>query len=322
MTISQQTDPEVVVSTTGLTRRFGPKTAVDAVDLTIARGEIFGFLGPNGSGKTTLMRMLTGLLIPSEGRARVLGVDLPGKPEPLKQKIGYMTQSFSHYRDLTVIENLDFAARIYGLPRRRRKTRIETLLQRYDLEAQAHQIAGSMSGGQRQKLALAAAVLHEPLLLFLDEPTSAVDPETRRQFWARLFDLVDGGTTIIVSTHFMDEAERCHRIAILETGITRIEGAPPDLMAGLKANVIEVTGDQLRHAKDLLDADPAVLSSAQIGARLRVLVRKDQADPEAHVAALLHDAGPVTCHRTRANLEDVFVAATGGGAARPAEAAA
>lgn len=301
---------DIVIQTSGLTRRFGKNTAVNAVDLRIERGMIYGFLGPNGCGKTTLMRMLTGLLRPSDGSAEVLGVHLPGNAEPLKRQIGYMTQTFSHYRDMTVAENLRFAADIYGLGRREKQQRIDELLHTYDLTAQAGQMAGSMSGGQRQRLALAAAVLHKPKLLFLDEPTSAVDPESRRTFWEQLFDLVDDGASIIVSTHFMDEAERCHRIAILEHGHKRADGAPPQLMRDLDANVVEIEGGNLRQVKRALDGQGGILSTAQIGERLRVLVDKAQDDPAGHVrrAGGLGDA--TRCAVVRANLEDVFVSAT------------
>lgn len=299
-----------VIETTGLTRRFGDKVAVDAVDLTIGPGMIYGFLGPNGCGKTTLMRMLTGLLTPSAGGATVLGVRLPGDAEPLKRRIGYMTQSFSHYRDLTVAENLRFAADVYGLGRRDKAARIAELLADYDLEAQAGQLAGSLSGGQRQRLALAAAVLHRPQLLFLDEPTSAVDPESRRDFWEKLFDLVDAGASIIVSTHFMDEAERCHRIAILDNGVKRADGPPPQLMQDLDAIVVEVTGGPLRQAKRALDGQVGILSAAQIGERLRVLVETSVPDAAAHVRRVAALPEGVACALTRPNLEDVFVSAT------------
>jgi ABC-2 type transport system ATP-binding protein len=269
-------------------------------------------LGPNGSGKTTLMRMLTGLLTPSEGSATVLGTELPGNAEPLKRRIGYMTQQFSHYRDLTVVENLRFAADVYGFARRERCARIDELLETYDLVGQANQLAGSMSGGQRQKLALAAAVLHRPSLMFLDEPTSAVDPETRRTFWEQLFDLVDEGATIIVSTHFMDEAERCHRIAILDEGAKRADGAPPQLMADLAANVVEVAGPDLRRVKRDLEADERIVSAAQIGARLRVLVDRTVDDPVRMVSDLAEMPEGAQIARSRPNLEDVFVIATHG----------
>ena len=301
---------DAVVQATGLTRRFGDTLAVDAVDLEIDKGMIYGFLGPNGSGKTTLMRMLTGLLRPSDGSATVLDTSLPGNPEPLKRRIGYMTQSFSHYRDLSVIENLRFSAEIHGLRRRERKARIDELLEGYDLKAQAKQLAGDLSGGQRQRLALAAAVLHRPQLLFLDEPTSAVDPESRRDFWEKLFDLVDAGASIVVSTHFMDEAERCHRIAILDRGVTRADGTPPDLMRDLDAHVVEVAGGNLRALRRDLHGRPAILSAAQIGERLRVLVARRIDDPAAHVRAIAGLPDTVTCTPVRPSLEDVFVIAT------------
>ncbi|HYQ73363.1 MAG TPA: ABC transporter ATP-binding protein, partial [Gammaproteobacteria bacterium] len=194
------------IQSRGLTRRFGRLVAVDRIDLAIPRNVIYGFLGPNGSGKSTTIRMLCGLLTPSAGEAEVLGLTVPGEAEALKQKIGYMTQRFSLYGDLSIRENLDFVSRIYCLPRAQRASRISELLETYHLTGRAQQYAGTLSGGEKQRLALAAATLHRPELLFLDEPTSAVDPQTRRDFWETLFALVDAGTTILVSTHYMDEA--------------------------------------------------------------------------------------------------------------------
>ncbi|HXX48661.1 MAG TPA: ABC transporter ATP-binding protein, partial [Myxococcota bacterium] len=204
--------------TRGLTRRFGRTTAVDGVDLDIPRRAIYGFLGPNGSGKSTAIRMLCGLLTPSAGTASVLGLEVPRDAELLRRKIGYMTQRFSLYEDLSVGENLAFLAEIYSLPRAAARARIELLLDEFHLRELRDQRSGTMSGGQRQRLALAGATLHEPELLFLDEPTSAVDPQSRRDFWEALYALVERGTTILVSTHFMDEAERCHELAILDRG--------------------------------------------------------------------------------------------------------
>uniref|UniRef100_UPI004047C93D ATP-binding cassette domain-containing protein n=1 Tax=Yoonia sp. TaxID=2212373 RepID=UPI004047C93D len=301
---------EVVVDAVGLTRNFGTKRAVDALDLKIERGTIYGLIGPNGSGKTTAMRMLTGLLTPTAGTADVLGIRISKKAETLKRRIGYMTQTFSHYRDLTVLENLRFAADIYGLSRRDKKLRIDDLLARYGLQDFADQLAGSLSGGQRQRLALAAAVVHKPDLLFLDEPTSAVDPESRRNFWEQLFDLVDSGVTMIVSTHFMDEAERCHKIAILDQGRKRADGAPQTLMRNLKANVVEIEGQGLREAKHALDATAKIRSVAQIGARLRVLVDAAETDPIAVVRRATNFTPDTSFELVKANLEDVFVMAT------------
>ena len=212
----------------GLSRHFGDVVAVDRVDLDIPSGQIYGFLGPNGSGKTTIIRTLCGLLTPTAGDVSVLGLAIPRQAEALRRRIGYMTQKFSLYDDLTVQENMQFMARIYGLKRQKAQARIEQLLERYALADMRDRFASAMSGGQRQRLALAVATLHEPTLLFLDEPTSAVDPENRRDFWEKLFDLSDAGTTILVSTHYMDEAERCHQLAILETGKLPKQGTPRD----------------------------------------------------------------------------------------------
>ena len=219
---------ELAIQARALSKRFGDVVAVDGVDLEIPAGQIYGFLGPNGSGKTTIIRMLCGLLTPSGGDVRVLGLEIPAQAETLRRKIGYMTQKFSLYDDLTVQENMQFMGRIHGLSRSVATARIEELLERYALASLRDRFAGTMSGGQRQRLALAVATLHSPTLLFLDEPTSAVDPENRRDFWEKLFDLSDAGTTILVSTHYMDEAERCHQLAILQTGHLRNQGTPQD----------------------------------------------------------------------------------------------
>jgi ABC-2 type transport system ATP-binding protein len=305
------TDADLAVEARGLTRRFGGLTAVDHVDLAIPRARIYGFLGPNGSGKTTTIRMLCGLLRPSEGEAEVLGYRVPREAERLRRSIGYMTQRFSLYEDLSVQENLDFMGEIYSLPRARRRQRVEELLSEYRLDDHARQRAGTLSGGQRQRLALAASTIHEPPLLFLDEPTSAVDPQSRRDFWESLFALVERGTTILVSTHYMDEAERCHALAILDRGALVAEGAPRELMEKIDAHVIEIETDSLRAARNALDGIPSVLSVAQLGTRLHALLDPDEADPEARVrAALAACDGHFSVALTRASLEDVFVAVT------------
>ncbi len=304
---------DIVVREEGLVKKFKDLRAVDGLDLTIERGMIYGFLGPNGCGKTTAMRMLTGLLTPTEGTVEVLGLSIPKDAETLKYRIGYMTQTFSLYGDLTVWENLNFMATIYGLSGKKRRQRIGEVMERYELTDLRNRFAGKMSGGQRQRLALATAVLHEPQLLFLDEPTSAVDPESRRHFWEQLFDLVDGGTSIVVTTHFMDEAERCHKIAILEAGQKRADGAPKDLMASMGANVVEIEGPNLRDIRrHLLGAD-GIITAAQLGARLRVLVRDEISDPEAFLKAKPETQGASLIEKVRPNLEDVFVTATGEG---------
>ncbi len=294
----------------GLTRRFGALTAVDAVDLTVARAQVYGFLGPNGSGKSTTIRMLCGLLAPSAGEIEVLGHRIPQDAEALKRRIGYMTQKFSLYDDLTVQENLEFLGAVHALPRAGARRRIDALLARFWLDDRRGQLAGTLSGGQKQRLALAGAILHGPELLFLDEPTSAVDPQSRREFWDALFELADAGTTLLVSTHYMDEAERCHRLAILDRGRLVADGAPRALCAGLAQAVWLVDCVTPRAAQRALEGLPGVVAQAQIGAELRVLAergRLDAARIAGHLAALGIEA---QVHAGAANLEDVFVAAT------------
>ena len=302
----------LAIESSGLTRRFGALTAVDHLDLAVPRGIIYGFLGPNGSGKSTTIRMLCGLLTPSEGGARVLGSPVPEGAEALKRRIGYMTQRFSLYEDLTVRENLAFMARIYCLPSRQRKPRIDKALATYGLNDRERQFAGTLSGGQKQRLALAAATLHRPELLFLDEPTSAVDPENRRAFWEILFDLVAEETTILVSTHYMDEAERCHAIAILDLGQLVAAGTPDELADQIHAQVLVVESATPRKVSKLLDSQPYVHSTAQIGHSLRVMADQDLASPEETIRRAVADAGLQleSCRLAHPNLEDVFVAAT------------
>lgn len=305
---------EWVIEARGLTRRFGDFTAVDDLDLRIPKQSIYGFLGPNGCGKSTTMRMLTGLLTPSAGEARVLGLKVPREAEALRLRFGYMTQKFSLYEDLSVEENLKFMAQIYSLPVRTVAPRIAQQLSTFGLDQRHKQMAGSLSGGQRQRLALAAATLHQPELLFLDEPTSAVDPENRRDFWEILFDLCDQGATILVSTHYMDEAERCHRLAIMEAGIKRADGTPQQLMADMGAHVLEIDGEHLRVVKESVLSLPHVLSAAQQGTYLRVLVDECIADAPLWLKqqrqALLSTRG---VRQVRPSLEDVFVQCTGEG---------
>jgi ABC-2 type transport system ATP-binding protein len=299
------------ISARNLTRRFGKLTAVDHVSLDIPRATIYGFLGPNGSGKSTTIRMLCGLLRPSDGECVVLGHPVPREAEQLRLKIGYMTQRFSLWEDLTVQENLDFIGRIFGLAGDMRTARIDERLRQYRLDDRRGQRAGTMSGGQKQRLALAAATLHEPELLLLDEPTSAVDPQSRRDFWESLFELVDRGTTILVSTHYMDEAERCHGLAILDRGRLVAEGSPRKLMDSIDAAVIEIEAEDVRGARHALDGQDFVKSVAQLGNRLHALLAQDRADPEGSIRALLAKHGVQgNVERVRASLEDVFVAAT------------
>jgi len=304
---------DAAIVTRGLTRRFGERVAVDHLDLTIPRARVSGFLGPNGSGKSTTMRMLCGLLTPSEGEASVLGLAVPRDAETLRRRLGYMTQRFSLYEDLSVRENLEFLAAIHDLPRAAARARIDALLDEFSLAPRASQLAGTLSGGQRQRLALAGAILHEPELLVLDEPTSAVDPQSRRDFWEALFDLAERGVTILVSTHFMDEAERCHELAILDRGRLVAAGAPRRLLAELPDRVVEIESGEPRAARAQLEREPAVRSAAQLGTRLRALVDPALADPAgALVAALAARGIPARAQLVAPSLEDVFVAATRG----------
>jgi ABC-2 type transport system ATP-binding protein len=302
---------ELAIEAHGLTRRFGSFTAVNNLDLQVERAHIYGFLGPNGSGKSTTIRMLCGLLTPTAGTIRVLGHEIPRDSERLRTKIGYMTQKFSLWDDLTVLENLRFMASIYTLEKPRAQQRIDSVLEEYNLRELTGRLAGTMSGGQRQRLALAAATLHEPQLLMLDEPTSAVDPQSRRDFWESLFALASRGTTILVSTHYMDEAERCHRLAILAQGRLVAEGEPERLMTDLPLQVIEVESKDIDAARRELHGLPMVRSLAQMGIRLHVLVDRAVPNAPATVHEALEKGGiEAEVRQTRPNLEDVFVAAT------------
>ncbi len=296
-----------------LSRYFGDLKAIDNLDLAVEKSQIYGFLGPNGCGKTTAIRLLTGLLKPSSGSINVLGYQLPKDAEKLRLRIGYMTQKFSLYDDLTVSENLRFIAKIYGLSAKQQHQRITELLSVYSLNELSSQLAGSMSGGQKQRLGLAAATIHKPDLLFLDEPTSAVDPENRRDFWEKLFDLCDQGTTILVSTHYMDEAERCHKLAILESGIKRVDGTPDELMSQMGANVVEVEAEGLRELKKKLLLLNEVISAAQLGSRLRVLIDDKIQEPINFLLQQHSDFSKNQLINVRPSLEDVFVTCTGSG---------
>lgn len=299
----------VAIRARGLSRRFGALRAVDGIDLDVPRRQVYGFLGPNGSGKSTTIRMLCGLLTPSAGEIEVLGLRIPAQAEALRSRIGYMTQKFSLFDDLGVRENLEFMAAVHDLPGAQARRRIDTLVEQYRFQDRQKQLAGTLSGGQKQRLALAAAVIHQPELLFLDEPTSAVDPESRRDFWEKLFELADAGTTLLVSTHYMDEAERCHRIAILDRGVLVADGTPAELTARLAGRTLVVDADPPRQAARVLAACAGVASVAQIGNRLRVLL--DPGAAQAPLGEALQAAGiAARMHPQPASLEDVFVAAT------------
>jgi len=314
--VSSPPDPgasAAVIETRGLTRHFGTRVAVDRVDLTVRPREIFGCLGPNGSGKTTLMRMLLGLLAPSAGGARVLGCELPAEAERLRPAVGYMTQRFSLYEDLTVRENLSFASEVFGLSRGERRRRVPESLAEFGLDTYAGSRAGELSGGWKQRVALAAATIHRPRLLVLDEPTAGLDPQSRREFWERLFELAHEGATIFVSTHYMDEAMRCHRLCMLRDGQRVAVGSPAELCAPLADRVLNVRVPEPEHAIADLADEPIVASTTQLGDTLHVLLAPD-APPAAEATTIidrrLRERGHerVRSMVSEPNLEDAFVA--------------
>jgi len=301
-----------VIETRALSRRFGSVTAVDALDLEVEAGEIFGCLGPNGSGKSTLMRVLLGLLAPSQGSARVLGLEMPRAAERLRPRVGYMPQHFSLYEDLTVQENLEFAGQVFGLSRRRREQRLEAVIETHALRRYVDTRAAALSGGWQQRLALAVATIHEPELLVLDEPTAGVDPQSRREFWEHLFDLTATGATIFVSTHYMDEAVRCHRLCLLRSGRRVAVGSPQKLVDQLRNRVVDLSVDEPDQAIAALRDVPLVASTTQLGDTVHVLLASDAPAADAAAAELvsrLSSAGirGATARPTAANLEDVFV---------------
>ena len=295
----------------GLTKKFGDVIAVNNADLSIPRGRIYGFLGPNGSGKSTTIRMLCGLIQPTSGTIRVLDFDIPRQAESLRTRIGYMTQRFSLWEDLSARENLAFMAEIYTLEPAVAAQRIAGAIEEYRLAEFLDRPAGTLSGGQKQRLGLAAATLHEPPLLMLDEPTSAVDPQSRRDFWESLFALTERGTTILVSTHYMDEAERCHALAIFDRGRIVANGAPQALMANLKMQVVEIETDDTHGARTALHGLASLRSLAQLGLRLHALIAPEENDAVARVEKLLAEKNVRAKVRSAAaSLEDVFVGAT------------
>ena len=299
------------ITASGLTRHFGSLIAVKDFDLQIPTGSIYGFLGPNGSGKSTTIRMLCGLLTPSSGSASVLGLDTRKDSEKLKQKIGYMTQKFSLYEDLTVKENLQFVSEIYAVGRKERHLRVKQLLEEFNLSRQMKQRVGTLSGGQKQRLSLAAAILHKPQILFLDEPTSAVDPQNRRDFWEKLFEMAEQGTTILLSTHYMDEAARCHSLAILDQGVKVADGTPKELGNSISSHVIEVTADEPNAARQRLANEDGITSITQLGFRLRVLIPKEISNPLEQVNSKLKGAQiNARVEQVFPDLEDVFVSLT------------
>ena len=293
---------ELAIDVAGVTKRFGPKTVVNAIDLQVRRGEIYGFLGPNGSGKTTFIRMLCGLLTPDAGNGTCLGYDVRTQQAEIKRHVGYMTQKFSYYEDLSIGENLDFIARIYDIPDR--NAAVQRSLDRLGLANRSAQLAGQLSGGWKQRLALAACLIHTPQLLLLDEPTAGVDPKARREFWDEIHQLASEGLTVLITTHYMDEAERCHRLAYLAYGNLLTHGTLKEVLDGAPLTTWSVAGPDLRTLAGQLRGRPGVEQVVAFGNVLHVSGR-DAAQLDATIAAVRDPRHE--WQKIRAGLEDVFI---------------
>lgn len=295
-----------------LTKQFDHFTAVDHVSFVVPRGQIFGFLGPNGAGKTTTIRMLLGLLRPSSGRAAVLGFDIVRQPDEIRKRVGYMSQKFSLYNDLTVEENLNFYGGTYGVRGEQLRERKRYIMKMAGLEGRERELTKNLAGGWKQRLALGAAIIHEPEMLFLDEPTAGVDPISRRTFWNLLYELAEGGTTIMVTTHYMDEAEHCQNLAFIHGGQLVAIGSPQEIKAHqMHGQVLEVACDQPEVAIPILRQVGLFDEIALYGALLHVVTQ----DPIAHqplIKQVLEKSGVqvMTVDRIAPSLEDVFIAST------------
>jgi ABC-2 type transport system ATP-binding protein len=294
---------ELAIDVRNLTKRYGDRTVVDHVSLQVRSGRICGFLGPNGSGKTTTIRMLCGLLTPDDGEGTCLGLDIRRRAAEIRRQVGYMTQKFGLYEDLSIRENLDFVARLFELPRRREA--VDGALERLGLFERQHQLAGALSGGWKQRLALAACLIHEPRLLLLDEPTAGVDPKARRDFWDEIHRLAAHGITVLVSTHYMDEAERCHELVYIAYGKTLARGTEREIIQQAGLTVWALEGTDVSALVEPLKQAAGVQSVAAFGNALHVAGR-DPAALERAIAPYRERPG-LRWHRDEANLEDVFI---------------
>jgi ABC-2 type transport system ATP-binding protein len=293
---------EFAIDVHGITKRFGVHTVVDHIDLQVRKGEIYGFLGPNGSGKTTFIRTLCGLLHADDGSGTCLGHDVITESEAIKREVGYMTQRFSYYEDLSVAENLDFVARMYGVNNRREAVRAS--IENLGLADRAHQLAGELSGGWKQRLALAACMIHRPQLLLLDEPTAGVDPKARRDFWEQIHQLAGHGLTVLITTHYMDEAERCHRLAYIFNGKLLARGSVAEVVQQAHLTTWSVSGPDLLALADELRRQPGVQQAVAFGNALHV--SGDNAEALAH-AISPYRKREYEWREIEAGLEDVFI---------------
>jgi len=313
-------DPDLVIDVRGLTRRFGDHVAVDDVTFSVYRGEVFGFLGPNGSGKSTTIRMLCGILTPTSGYGRVLGYDIATEGERIKQHIGYMSQRFSLYEDLTVRENLEFYAGIYQVPRLGLRESLTALIEMAGLTGRERQLAGQLSGGWKQRLALSCAIVHQPPLLFLDEPTAGVDPVSRRRFWTMIFGLAQSGITVFVTTHYLDEAEYANRVAMIHNGVLRALASPEELKRSqLRGTLLELRCDDPLRAMALLPRVPGVREVALYGVTIHVLIDPLlQSEPGLTAWLAIDGIGVQDVHPIPPSLEDVFISLISSDATVPA----
>src|SRR6266404_5474521 len=293
---------EPIIEVRGMTKRFGELTAVDHVDLTVAAGEIYGFLGPNGSGKTTFLRMLCGLLRADDGSGRVLGHDVITESEAIKREVGYMTQRFSFWEDLSIKENLDFVARMYDVKNRRQA--VGESLKELALAERKDQLAGELSGGWKQRLALAACLIHRPKLLLLDEPTAGVDPKARRDFWEEIHQLAAQGLTVLITTHYMDEAERCHRLAYIAYGKLLAHGTVDEVVSRVGLTTWSVSGPDLPRLAEQLRENPNVQQAVAFGNALHVS-SDNAAELERAIAPFRRE--PYEWHQIESGLEDAFI---------------
>lgn len=293
---------EFAIDVHGMTKRFGNLTAVNRIGLQVPKGEICGFLGPNGSGKTTFIRMLCGLLRADEGSGTCLGHDVITESEAIKRHVGYMTQRFSFYEDMTIYENLDFVARMYATKNRREA--VSASVERLGLEGRQHQLAGELSGGWKQRLALAACLIHDPKLLLLDEPTAGVDPQARRDFWEEIHRLTDQGLTFLIATHYMDEAERCHRLAFILNGNLLTQGTVSEVVEQAQLTTWSVSGPNLGELAAQLRELPDVEQAAAFGSALHVS-GADAARLERAIAPFR--TGRYTWQQVESGLEDIFI---------------
>lgn len=294
-----------------LVKRFGDFVAVDSVNLAVRKGEVFGFLGPNGAGKSTTIRMLCGLLRPTSGRARVAGYDVNREPESVRQNIGYMSQKFSLYNDLKVIENLRLFAGLYSVPADLLKERIDWALEMANLRGQENLITATLPGGWKQRLALGCAVLHKPPVIFLDEPTSGVDPISRRQFWDLIHHMAEDGVTVFVTTHYMEEAEYCNRLALIFRGAVAALGTPSELKKSMKGELLLVECEPLGQAVEVLQSAPDVMDAAVFGSALHLVVPDaDAAIPQVRKFLSGHNITVSRIEKIHPTLEDVFVSLT------------